>query len=194
MVGVLEENRSIRVAVDRAVIALLDQHMGLALFLHLAFDELHDVRVIDIQDHHLRRSPRFSAALDHARKCIKSLHEAHRARSNSAAAQRLSASAQRREVRSRARAPLEQHSLGPRQPHDRFHVVADRIDEARRALRLGLHAHVEPHRRIEGHFLLDQQMRQLIAESISRRHVGKVPAFFAPPHDGIHHPPDQLPH
>jgi len=89
------------------------------------------------------------------------------------------ASAQRREVRSRAGAPLEEHSFGARQPHDRFHVVANRIDEARRALRFRLHAHVEPHRRIEAHLLFDQQVRQLVAERFARLRICKIPALLA---------------
>src|ERR1700694_4752291 len=50
--------------------------------------------------------------------------------------------APRGEIRACARAPLEQHPFGLGQVHDRFHVVLDRVDEAGRALRLGLHAHV----------------------------------------------------
>ena|SRR5437016_12767386 len=114
MICVLEENRTVGVAVNRAVVALLDEHMGLALFLHLAFDELHDIRVIDIQDDHLGRAPRFSAALDHPRESIKTLHETHWARRNSATRQGFLASTQGREVRSRAGAPLEKHSFGAR--------------------------------------------------------------------------------
>src|SRR5260370_5956806 len=125
---------------------------------------------------------------------IEAVHEASGAGRDSAAAERFLASAQRREVRPRARTPLEKHSFGARQLPDSFHVVVDRIDEARRALRLWLHAHVEPHRRIEGHLLLDQQVRQLIAEGVPRQHVCKIPALFAPANDGIYHAPDQLPY
>ena len=63
-----------------------------------------------------------------------------------------------------------------------------------RALRLGLHADVEPDRRIESHLLLDEQVGQLVAESVSRRVVGKIAALFAPGDDGVHHAADQLAH
>ena len=81
-----------------------------------------------------------------------------------------------------------------RQAHDGFHVVLDGIDEARGALRLGLHADVEPHRRIESHLLLDKQMRQFIAEIVARFAGYEVAALFAPADDRIHHAADQLPH
>ena len=68
------------------------------------------------------------------------------------------------------------------------------IDEARRALRLRLHAHVEPHRRIEGHLLFDEQVRQFVAERIARRVGGEVAAFLAPAHNGVHHAADELSH
>jgi hypothetical protein len=40
------------------------------------------------------------------------------------------------EVAARARAALEEHGLGLGEVHDRFHRVLDRVDEARRALRV----------------------------------------------------------
>ena len=120
--------------------------------------------MIDVEDHHLGGAARLAAALDHAGEGVETLHEAHRAGGDAAAGKRFVAAAQRGEIRARARAPLEEHALGLGQVHDRFHVVLDGIDEAGRALRLGLHAHVEPDRRIEGHLLLDEQVRQLVAE------------------------------
>ncbi len=95
MVGILEEHGGIRLAVDRGVVSLLDQHVRLALLLHFALDEFLDVRMIHVEDHHLRRAPRFPAALDHSGERIESLHEAHRARSDAATGKRFVASAQR---------------------------------------------------------------------------------------------------
>ena len=43
-------------------------------------------------------------------------------------------------------------------------------------------------------FLLDEQMRQLVAESIARRGRGEVAAFFAPADDRIRDAADQLAH
>ena len=164
MVRILEKHGRVRFAVDRRVIALLDQHLGLALFLHLGLDKFFDVRMIHVEDHHLRGAPRFPAALDHARERIEALHETHRAGSDTAARKRFMAAAQRGEIRAGARSPLEQHALRLRQVHDRIHVVLDGVDEAGGALRLGLHAHVEPYRRIESHLLLDQQVSQFVAK------------------------------
>ncbi len=125
--------------------------------------------MIHVQDHHLGGAARLAAGLDHAGKGVKALHEADRAGGDAAAGKRFAAAAQRRKIRARARAPLEEHALDLGQVHDRFHVVLDRVDEAGRALRLGLHADVEPDGRIEGHLLLDEQVRQFVAESVARR-------------------------
>ena len=94
VIGVLEEDGAVGFAVDGRVIALLDQHVRLALFLHLALDEFHDIRVVDVQDHHLGRAARLAAALDHARERIKAFHEAHRAGGDAAARKRFLAAAQ----------------------------------------------------------------------------------------------------
>ncbi len=194
MVRVLEEDRGIGFAVDRRIVALLDQDLRLALFLHLAVNELDDVRMIHVQDHHLRGAARLAAGLDHAGKRVEALHEADRAGGDAAAGECFAASAQGGEIRARARAPLEEHPFGLGQVHDRFHVVLDGVDEAGRALRLGLHAHVEPHGRIEGHFLLDQQVRQFVAEGVTRRGVGEVAALLAPADDRVHDAADELAH
>jgi hypothetical protein len=102
--------------------------------------------------------------------------------------------AQRGEVGTRAGTPLEQHAFGLGEVHDGFHVVLHRVDEAGRALRLGLHADVEPDRRIETHFLLDQQMRQIVAKSVARGIRRKVGAALAPADDGIDDAADELAH
>ena len=194
VVGVLEEDGGVGLAVDRRIVALLDQHLRLVLFLHLAVDELDDVRMIHVQDHHLRGAARLAAGLDHAGERVETLHEADRPGGDAAAGKRFAAAAQRREIRARARAPLEQHPLGLGQVHDRFHVVLDRVDEAGRALRLGLHADVEPHRRVESHLLLDQQVRQIVAEGVARSGAGEVAALLAPADDRVHHAADELAH
>ncbi len=194
VVRVLEEDRRVGFSINRGIVALLDQDLRLALFLHLAVDKLDDVRMVHIQDDHLRGAARLAAGLDHAGEGVETLHEAHRSGSDAAAGERFAAAAQRGEIRARAGAPLEQHPLGLGQVHDRFHVVLDRVDEAGRALRLGLHAHVEPHRRIEGHLLLDQQVRQFVAEGVTRWGVGEVAALLAPFDDRVHDAADELAH
>ena len=98
VVGVLEEDRGIGLAVNGRVVALLNQHVGLALLFHLAVDELDDVRVVHVQDHHLGGAARLAAALDHAGEGVEALHETDRARGDAAARKGLSAAAQRGEV------------------------------------------------------------------------------------------------
>ena len=194
VVGVLEEDGGVSLAVDRRIVALLDQDVGLALFLGLGLDELHDVRMIDVEDHHLGGAARLAAALDDAGESVEALHEADRAGGDAAAGERFPAAAQRREVRAGAGAPLEEHALGLGQVHDGIHVVLDGIDEAGGALRLGLHADVEPHGGIERDFLLDEQVGEFVAENVFGFGAGEVAALFAPADDGVHHAADQLAH
>ena len=193
VIGVLEKHGAVGFAVNRTVVALFDEHMSLALLFHLAVDELGDVRVVHVEDHHFRRAPCFPAAFDDAGERVEALHKTHRTGSDAAAGKRFVAAAQAREIRPCARTPFEEHPFGLGQIHDRIHVVLDRIDEAGRALRLGLHADVEPHRGIERHFLLDKQVSQLVAKRIARFRRGEVAALFSPAHDGVRHAADKLP-
>ena len=102
VVGVLEEDRAVGVAVERRVVAGVDQRPGFALFLGFALDEIHHVGVVDIQDHHLGRAPRLAARLDHARKRVKAFHEGKGTGGHPAARQRFVGGAERGEVRTRA--------------------------------------------------------------------------------------------
>ena len=150
--------------------------------------------MIHVENHHLGRAARLAAALDYAGKRIESAHEAHRTRRDPAARKRFAAAAKRREVCACSRTPLEEHSFRSCQAHDGFHVVLNGIDEACGALRLGLHADVEPYGRIERHLLFDEKVRKIIAEIVARFSGCKVAALLAPVHDRIHHPANQLPH
>ena len=90
IVGVLEEDGAVGFGVRRAaVIAGRHQGVRLGLFFGLALDELEDIRVIDVQNHHLGGAARLAARFDDAGKSIKALHEAQRTRCRSAAAQTL---------------------------------------------------------------------------------------------------------
>ena len=150
--------------------------------------------MIHVENHHLGRAARLATALDYTGERVEAAHEAHRARGNPAARERFAAAAERREVCARSRAPLEEHAFRSRQAHDGFHIVLDGIDEARGALRLGLHANVEPYGRIERHLLLDEKMGKVIAEIVARFSGNEVAALLAPAHNRIHHAADQLPH
>ena len=138
IVGVLEEDGAVGFAIERRIVAGVDQRVRLLLFLGLAPDETLDVRMIGVEDHHLRRAPRLAAGLDHARERIEALHEAQRTGGTAAAGQPGVLLAQRRKVGARARSPLEQHAFGLRQVENRFERILHRIDEAGRALRARL--------------------------------------------------------
>ena len=83
--------------------------------------------MIGVQDHHLRRAARLAAGLDHAGEGVEALHEAQRTGSRAAARQNAVLFAQRREIRARARAPLEQHAFGLRQVENRFQRILHRM-------------------------------------------------------------------
>ena len=171
--------------------------------------------MVHVQDHHFGRAPRLAARFDHARERIESLHERQRTGSPPAARENGIFLAQRRQVRPRPRAPLEQHAFGLRQIQNGLQRIAHRDDEARRALRprhalfqLGdavlaaivdpavaapfLHAHVEPHRRVETRLLRQHQVRQVVAERFPVHLRLEIPVLLAPLGDGIHHPLHQL--
>jgi hypothetical protein len=67
-----------------------------------------------------------------------------------------------------------------------------RIDETRRALRLGLDAAVEPDRTVERCFLLHQEMAQFRFERVGFFHGGKVTAFPTPARNGVDNASHQL--
>src|SRR5690606_17481648 len=84
-----------------------DEGRNLLLLDDLPVDELLDVRVIDVADHHLGGAPRGAARLDRAGGPVADLQEAHQARRPAAPRQLLVLSAQAREVASRARSVFE---------------------------------------------------------------------------------------
>ena len=61
---------AVRRARERAVVAGVDQRPRLLLLLDLAVDELDDVGVIGVEDHHLGRAARLAARLDDAGKRV----------------------------------------------------------------------------------------------------------------------------
>ena len=85
VVRVLEPDAPVRLTREGRVVALLDERPGLLLLELLAVDEVEDVRVADVEDDHLRRTPGFSTRLDNARKCVVAAHEGDRAAGRPAA-------------------------------------------------------------------------------------------------------------
>ena len=194
VVGVLVLDRGPVGRVERHVVARRLEHARLLLFLRLAPDELVDVRMVDVEDDHLRRAPRLAARLDRAGGRVGAAHEAHRPGGVAALRELLLRRAQLREVDARARAAAEDDALAADPVEDRVHRVLDREDEARRALRLLLEADVEPDRGVERGVLVDQDRLQLGLEGLGLRLVDEVPALAAPGADRRDDPPDHLLH
>src|SRR5215212_803341 len=100
--------------------------------------------MVDVEDDHLRRAAGLAARLDRAGPGIGAAHEADRAGGEPALGEVLLRGADVGEVDARAGAAAEDHALLGVPVEDRLHRVLDAQDEARRALRVLLEAHVEP--------------------------------------------------
>jgi hypothetical protein len=89
VVGVLVLDRIAVLAVQIHVEAGISERAGLALLDSLAPDEVADVWVIDVEDHHLGRATRLAARLDRAGRGVRAAHEADGSRGGSAAREPL---------------------------------------------------------------------------------------------------------
>ena len=129
---------------DQLEVLLVDPRAGdevghLLLLDHLPVDELLDVGMVGIDDHHLGGAAGGAARLDGARGAVADLEEAHQAGGLAAACKRFVFAAQAREVRAGARAVFEQARFPHPQVHDPAFVdeiVGDRLDEAGVRLRM----------------------------------------------------------
>ena len=126
-----------------AVVALRDQGVGLGFLFLLALDEFDDVGMVDVEDDHLGGAAGLAAGLDDAGEGVESFHEAERAAGSAAAGESFGGSAQRRQVRAGAAAPLEEHAFGFGQREDGVERVFYRVDEACGALGLGVSGDAE---------------------------------------------------
>jgi hypothetical protein len=212
---------AIGLAIERAVVALLDERPRLLLLAHLGGDEVLDVAVPVAEGVHLGGAAGLAAGLHHVGHLVIDLEEGHRARRAAATGELLAGAANGREVRAGAGAELEEHGLRVGQGHDALHVVMDPLDEAGGALgilvlrggALGLaqdavvipvsaagvladavlvkQADVEPNGRVEGPVLVDAEPGQFLVEDLSVR-LGEVPVFDAPVCDGTGDAVDEL--
>ena len=181
VVGVLEEDRCVRLSpVEVPVVPGVDQRPGLLLLGQLAVDELLDIGMADVEDHHLRGSSGLATGLDDAGEGVEALHEAHRAARLAAAAQGLLGAADGGEVAAGARAELEEHALGLGQGQDALHGVVHGVDEAGGALRVRVDAHVEPDGAVEGGALLEEDVLELVAEGLGVL-IGREVGVLDPP-------------
>src|SRR5438445_13734455 len=99
--------------------------------------------MIYVEDDHLGGAAGFAAGLDYAGEGVESFHKAERAAGSAAAGESLGRRAQGREVRSGTRAPLEEHAFGFGRREDGAERIFHRVDEAGRALWLGVSGHAE---------------------------------------------------
>ena len=116
-----------------------DERGDLLLLADLPVDVLLDVRMVDVDDHHLGGAAGGAARLDRAGGPVADLQEAHQAGRTAAAGKLLALAAEPREVRAGARAVLEEARLADPQVHDAVlvdEIVLDRLDEAGVRLRM----------------------------------------------------------
>src|SRR5581483_6504481 len=118
--GVADADGVVRVLVlDRGPVGRVERHVvarrledaRLLLLLGLAPDELLDVRVVDVEDDHLRGAPRLATGLDRAGRGVGAAHEGDRPGGVAALRELLLRRAEAREVDARARAAPEDDAL-----------------------------------------------------------------------------------
>ena len=219
---VLIHDRAVGFAVERAVIALLDEGPGFALLAHFGLDEFFDVGMPILERVHLGRAAGFTAAFDHAGHLVVNFEEGKRTARFAAAAQFFTGRAQGGEVAARAAAVFEKHGFALGQIEDAFHVVLDGLDEAGAGLRvfvlggsaLGFarqaiveiialtgvladavllgEADVEPHGAVEGTVLVEAEPGQVIVKGLGAGLVGKVTVGLAEVGDGAGDAVDEL--
>ncbi len=219
VVGVLEKDRAVGFGIGGgAVVALLHEGPGLGFFLGLAVDELNDVGVVDVEDDHLGGATCLATGLDDAGEGVETAHERKRTAGSAAAGELLVGGAQRRQVGAGAASPLEEHAFGLGEGQDGVERIVHRVDEAGGALRarvsdgpelglalqeipvpvaaigVGLNAiaaDVEPHGRVEGHLLLDEQVHEFVVENGGVFVGAEVSTLEAPAGDGFGNAADQ---
>ena len=199
------------------VVAGVDQRVRLLLFFGLAPDELLDVRVVGVEDHHLGRAAGLAAGLDDAREGVEALHEAERAAGASAAPEQAVLLAQRAErlvpvpephlksmpsvlARSRIDSSVSCTELMKQAEHwGGAGVRCQLADRVRRlvvipaiAAVLFFHAHVEPDRRIEAGLLVQHQVRQFVTEVLGIVERGEIAVVDAPLRDRVHDAVNEL--
>ncbi|CAB4623204.1 unannotated protein [freshwater metagenome] len=186
VVGVLVLDRGDVGAIEIHVEAGVAQRTGLLLFTALAPDELFDVGMIDVEDDHLGGATGLATRLDGSGRSIGATHEAHGTRSGSAALQVFLRGTDAGEVDAGSRAALEDRAFLDVPVEDRAHAILDREDEARRSLlRNARDTDVEPHRRVEGGALGDDEVLQFVGESLGLVVIDEVAVADSPLGDRV---------
>jgi hypothetical protein len=181
-------------AIEVHVEAGLTQSAGLVLLEGLAPDEVLDVGVVDVEDDHLGGAACSATGLDRPRRRIRTTHERDRARCRPTRLQTLFRRTKLREVETGAGAVLEDDAFLDVPVEDRLHLVFDREDEAGADLLLahGSPTDVEPNRRVESGFLVDQEVGELGFEDVGLGGIGEVATGQALVVIAVHYPIDHL--
>ena len=193
IVGVLVLHRVGVLAVQVHVEPGVPEHPSFPLLHRLAPDEVADVRMVGVHDHHLGRPASLPPGLDRPGGSVGATHEGDRTAGGPAARQVFLGRTKRRQVDPRARPPLEDDSFLGIPVEDGPHAVVDGEDEARGALGLLLVPHVEPDRRVERSLLRHQEVRKLLREDPGVGVAGEVAVPDSPPADGVDDPANHLP-
>ncbi len=166
VVGVLVLHRGDVGAAEVHVEAGVTQYPDLVLLACLGLDELHDVRVIDVQHDHLRGTPSGTAGLDGAGRGIGATHEAHRTGRGAAGGQQLLGRPEPGKVETGTRTTLEDQAFLAVPVQDRVHRVIDSEDEACADLLRRAGTHVEPDRGVEAEHLVQQHPDQFVFKDL----------------------------
>ena len=119
VVGVLEEDGRVGFGIwRRPVVAGCNQSVGLGLFFGLAFDEVDDIGMVNVEDDHLGGTAGLATALDDAGEGVETFHEAEWAAGSAASAQTFGRGTQGREIGAGSGSPLEEHAFGFGQSED----------------------------------------------------------------------------
>ena len=213
VVGVLEEDGGVGLGVGAgAVVASLDEVPGFFFFFYLAFDEVFDVGVIDVEDDHLGGAAGLAAGFDDSGEGVEAAHEGEGTAGCAAAAQGFHRTADGGEVRTGSGAPLEEHAFGLGEGEDGVERILDGVDEAGGALGLGVAgdgeldgagvrvpvpvlgvgvgveavaADVEPDGGVEGDLLVEEEVGELGVEDFGVFGGAEVAVADAPVADGL---------
>ena len=101
VVGVLEADGAVGVAVEGSVVAGVDEGVGLFFLDRLAADEGFDVGMVGVEQHHFGAAPRRAAGFDGAGGGVGGAHEGQRTGGRAAARQGFAGGPQAREIDAR---------------------------------------------------------------------------------------------
>ena len=99
VIGVLEKDGAVGFGVGRrTVVSERNQRVSFSFFFGLAFDEVNDVGMVHVQDHHLGGATSLASGFDDAGERVKALHKAERAAGGAAATESFIRRAKGRQI------------------------------------------------------------------------------------------------